>query len=110
MILVNRFLTISTNVNEAKETPKREETFARNQINSCARIEGSKMEPFKSSKKKTGIVITKNITNLVSIRSSSDVFGFFSNCSSFEAFKENFKCTTLRFISHHVLVNYSASG
>ena len=98
-------------MNEAKEKPKREETFARNQINSCARTEGSKMEPFKSSKKKkTGIVITKVITNLVSIRNSSDVFGFFSNCSSFYAFKENFKCTTLRFISHHVLVNYSASG
>ena len=77
-------------MNEAKEKPKREETFARNQINSCARIEGSKME----SLKKTGIEITKVVTNLVSIRNSSDVFGFFSNCNSFCAFKENFKCTT----------------
>ena len=92
-------------MNEAKEKPKREETFGRNQINSCARIEGSKME----SLKKTGIEITKVVTNLVSILNSSDVFGFFSNCNSVYAFKENFKCTTLRFISHHVLVNYSAS-
>ena len=74
-------------------------------VNKCARLEERRMELFK----KTGVEITKTITNLVSKRNSSDVFGFFLSCSSFYAFKENFKCTTQRFISHHVLVRYSAS-
>ena len=40
-------------------------------------------EPKMDSFQNTGVEITRVIANLVSIRNSSDVFGFFSNCSSF---------------------------
>ena len=47
-------------------------------------------------KNEMDLEITQVIVNVVSIRNSSDVFRFFffSNCSSFSAFKEDFECTT----------------
>mgnify|MGYP007058674748 CR=1 FL=1 len=97
--MVNRFLTISTN-GKQKKKPKRQENFVWNQSNSCATLkERTEQDPKMDSLKNTGVEITRVITNLVSIRNSSDAFGFFSNCSSF--------CLEREFQMHNLMFHFS---
>ena len=84
VIIVDRFLTISTNVKQ-KKTWKREETFARNQINLCAR------------RKQDGFIRQNCSRDCKSCKESCKNTKFkwcFRFLFKLHAFKENFKCTT----------------